>query len=104
MAVDSVYDMIDEIHQLVDKFIARCDVVFPSKLGLDPRSAACLYVTADAIACDLRDDGNLQYYGGFDQIDDLIDTRMVVGEYAIYLRTDDNRIDGILENYKGKSQ
>lgn len=98
---DTIYDLIDEIHQMTDKFIARCDVVDPTQLGLDARSASKLYVTRDAIMCMGSDRYSLEYYGGFEYIGR--DHMMDLGEYLIYFRTDDNRIDGILERFYGSS-
>ena len=95
--MQNVYSLIDEVHALTDNFIYQCDVVTPAQLGLDVRCASYLYITKDMIACKISDHGNLQYYGGFDQID--TDDTVALGEYVFYLRTDENRIDGILESY-----
>ena len=98
---DTIYVLIDEMHQMIDDFIAKCDVAVPADIGLDPRSACRLYLTRDAIACMGSDRYSLEYYGGFEYIDR--DQVMDLGEYVVYLRTDDNRVDGILERYYGGS-
>lgn len=92
-------DFINDMDRKVSNYvILQFNEVQAEDLRLDRRSAYRLYVYpgGDCIAVPKRDDRNLQYYGGFEYVDD--DARKEMGEWVFYF-SDDERVREHLDYY-----
>lgn len=86
-------------HVLSEFTPARAD-----QLGLDIRAGYTLYVSDDAIAVEKRNDRTLQYYGGFEYVDE--ECRTEAGEYVFYFNEDERVADCLdaYEEYKADTE
>lgn len=92
----NVYALIDEVNELAERFIKGLDEVRSKDLGLDPRAGGRLYISEDVIVVSKHSDRSLQYYGGFEYVDQ--EYRSEVGDYVFYT-ADDDRVRNHIERY-----
>ena len=90
-----LFDLVDEVTELTDNFVATMGKVPAVKLGLDNRCGS-LFISPDCIAVYKANDRSLQYYGGFEYVD--TEYRHEMGEFVFY-SSEDNRVSGHLEKY-----
>lgn len=86
--MNSTYDFLAEINDSVERFVSTLERTNAKALGLDPRSGYDLYVSEDTIVVDKSNDSKLQYYGGFEYVDNTY--RNEVGNYVFYVVGEDN--------------
>ena len=89
-----MYELIENINGQIQAKIYEMKAVKAAALGLDFRAGFKLFVGDNCIAVSKRNDGVLQYYGGFEYIDE--DCRTELGEYVIYFDEAD-RVRNCLE-------
>ena len=71
-------------------------------LGLDPRSCyGTIYTSDEGIAVEKHHESNLQYYGGFEYVDE--DSRYELGGYVFY-SADSNRVRQCIERLTEKTE
>ena len=91
-----LYDLMNEINTKVDRLINdEFREVSPQELGLDPRAGYHLFINEEYIAVDNGNRRSLDYYGGFEYVDEEHVT--VLGEYIFY-SADCERIQRHLDN------
>ena len=90
-----LFDLIDNVTELTDNFVAKMGKVNPKQLGLDNRCGK-LFVSPDCIGVYKSNDRALQYYGGFEYVDS--EYRHEMGDYVFY-SAEDNRVRDHLEQY-----
>jgi hypothetical protein len=95
-----LFELIDEVTELTDAFVGNMVNVKPERLGLDGRCGS-LFVSPDCIAVYKGNDRSLQYYGGFEYINDM--HRHEMGDYVFYSR-EATRVDEALETYLNKEE
>ncbi len=94
---DSAYDMIDAISQVVERNVREnFEMVSADKLGLDIRAGYKLFVNEDAIVVTKTSDRSLQYYGGFEYVDESC--RQELGDFVFYM-ADDDRVREHIEHF-----
>ena len=91
-----ILDVVNEANDQMVRALNEMEYVEPELLGLDRRAAYRLWVNEDCIVVDKRNNGALQYYGGFEYVDR--DYRIEMGDYVIYL-SDDERVQGHIDTY-----
>lgn len=91
---DNVFAMIDEVSRTVDTFVESMRKVKAEDLGLDNRAGYSLYVNDDCIAVRGYKDRSLQYYGGFEYVDEQ--DRKEVGDWVFYM-ADSSRVADCLD-------
>ncbi len=98
-----MYELIDEASALVDAFIeeAGMEEINAGACGLDPRAAHRLYISGEGIIVSTAHDRTLQYYGGFEYIDD--DYRHKIGAYVLYM-PDSDRVQDCIEWFNDKDR
>ena len=85
--------MNDMVEQLIDD---KFRMVKPKEVGLDTRSSYQLFINEDYIAIRKSDRRSLDYYGGFEYVDEEYVT--VLGDYIFY-SADDERVQGHLDEF-----
>lgn len=85
--------MNDMVEQLIDD---KFQMVKPKEVGLDTRSSYQLFINEDYIAIRKSDRRSLDYYGGFEYVDEEHVT--VLGDYIFY-SADDERVQGHLDEF-----
>lgn len=95
----SILDVIDELNYKLECAINDLPKVRADKIGLDSRAGA-VYVDVDndLIITGHHNVRSLEYYGGFEYIDD--EATMSVGEFKIYGIEQNDRVEDALEFYK----
>ncbi len=93
-----VLGMLEEVRDMTDAYASTMTNVAAPELGLDSRCGYVL-VNDECIAVSRLQDATLQYYGGFEYVDD--DWRVTLGDYVFYLANDD-RVKGHIERWKQK--
>ena len=92
-----LYDLIEKIEIVVDDYVfenmKECD---PKDLGLDSRCGGPVFVNEDGIAVPKGARKYIEYYGGFEYIDNEYVEE--VGPYVFYLAEDD-RVADHLDTY-----
>lgn len=83
------YELESVVQESVSVFINCAEEIKPEVAGLDKRAGYKLFITEDVIACRVNDDKALQYYGGFEYVEQ--DYRSVMGGYVFY-SVDDERV------------
>ena len=92
-----LYELMNEINDKVDQLIdEEFRSVKPEEVGLDTRSAYQLFINEDFIAVRKSGRRTLDYYGGFEYVDEEHVT--VLGEYVFY-SADDERIQDHLDEF-----
>jgi hypothetical protein len=95
--MSAVYELMNEISRKVEHLIDedfRC--VKPEAVGLDSRSAYELYINEDFIAVSVGGRRTLDYYGGFEYVDE--ENVTVLGGYVFY-SADDERVQDHLDEF-----
>jgi hypothetical protein len=90
-----LFELIDEVTELTDNFVAKMGKVKPQQLGLDNRCGK-LFITPDCVGVYKGSDRALQYYGGFEYVDS--EYRHEFGDYVFY-SAENNRVRDCLETY-----
>jgi hypothetical protein len=93
-----LFELIDEVTEITDNYVAQMWQVPAKQLGLDHRCGK-LFANADCIAVYKANDRALQYYGGFEYVD--TEFRHEMGEFVFYSAEDD-RVQGHLQDYLNK--
>ena len=92
-----LYKLMNEINAKVEELIdEEFREVTAKEVGLDPRSAYQLLINEDYIAIRKNNRRSLDYYGGFEYVDEEHVT--VLGDYVFY-STDDERVQGHLDEF-----
>ena len=92
---NSIVDMIDEVREMTDNFVAGMRKEPASRLGLDDR-CGMLWVGEDAIVA--YKGSRVEYYGGFEYVKG--DDRAEIGDYVVYFATSErvaNAIECLME-------
>jgi len=90
------YELTSVVAEAVSKFINMAEEIKPAVCGLDKRVGYKLYITEDVIACRINDDKALQYYGGFEYVEQ--DCRSVMANYVFY-SGDDERVQEHIQKW-----
>lgn len=92
-------EFIDNINCKVEAFVRNnTDSITPDNAGLDNR-CGMLYINEDAIIVNKQNDSRLQYYGGFQYVDN--EYRIELGDYILYL-AEDSRVSEHIERFYSK--
>ena len=91
----NLFSLVDDVTELVDNYVATMELVPANRLGLDPRCGKLL-VSPDCIAVEKSSNRALQYYGGFEYINDM--DRYEMGDYVFYSH-EATRVSEALEFY-----
>ena len=90
-----LHDIVYNAQQMVLDYVLKDGrEVSGETLGLDPRALHRGWVTSGALVVASNHDSSLQYYGGFEYVEKS--ARTVVGNYVIYWRDEDERVDGAI--------
>jgi hypothetical protein len=93
----TIENIIYDATQAIRDFLATdaAKEVNGEQLGLDPNRALWRgWVTSEALIIEAQHDNRLRYYGGFEYVD--ASARQQVGDYVIYMREQDERVDGAI--------
>jgi len=93
-------DVLNQIETIVEAFIEELEEVKAEDVGLDKR--ACydnLLISHDGIAVSKSQDGNLQYYGGFEYVDK--EFRHELGTYVFY-EVGDSRVKSCVDRWSNE--
>lgn len=94
----TIEDFIAEQARELELFVAKhFTKVRADALGLDPRAGYCLYVNEDAIAVEVSNVMQLDYYGGFEYVSKY--SRKESCGYVFYMR-DDDRVEYAIEKWQ----
>ena len=89
--------LMHEINEKVEELInEEFREVKPKDVGLDVRSGYCLFINEDFIAIRKCDRRPLDYYGGFEYVDE--ENATVLGDYVFY-SADDERVQDHLDEF-----
>jgi len=88
--MNSIINLVDEVREMTDTFVAGMRKEPASRLGLDDR-CGMVWVDKDAIVS--YKGSRLDYYGGFEYVKG--DDRAELGDYVIYFATSDRVADAI---------
>ena len=92
-----LYELMNEINAKVEELInEEFRDVRPKDVGLDSRAAYQLFINEDFIAVRKSGRRSLDYYGGFEYVDEEHVT--VLGEYVFY-SADDERVQDHLDEF-----
>lgn len=92
-----LYELMNEINNKVDALIdEEFRPVKPEEVGLDTRSAYQLFINEDFIAVRKSGKRTLDYYGGFEYVDE--ENVTVLGDYVFY-SADDERVQDHLDEF-----
>jgi hypothetical protein len=94
--MQDILSYIDEVSDNMRRILNDMEYTQPENLGLDRRAGYRLFVSEDCIVVDKANDRSLQYYGGFEYVDQ--DYRVEMGDYVIYL-ADDERVLGHIDTF-----
>ena len=97
--MNSIINLVDEVREMTDNFVAGMRKEPASRLGLDDR-CGMLWVDEDAIVA--YKGSRVEYYGGFEYVKG--DDRAEVGDYVVYFATSSRVSDCIetLMEYDGE--
>ena len=91
-----LYNLMNEINGKVEELIdEEFRLVKPEDIGLESRAGYNLFINEDYIAVSKSNRRSLDYYGGFEYVDEEHVT--VLGDYVFY-SADDERVQGHLDN------
>lgn len=97
----NLYELQSSINEQVKEYVSNLIKVKPEECGLDYRIYGSLYIDLDenAIVVDKKSQKHLNYYGGFEYIDDSAVSYL--GDYVIYRGYDDGseRIQDAIDYY-----
>jgi hypothetical protein len=98
----NLHEVIEDINNITNKLINTMTQSRAEDLGLDPRSCyGTIYTSDEGIAVKMHYDSNLQYYGGFEYVDE--DSRYELGDYVFY-SADSNRVRQCIERLTEKTE
>lgn len=90
-------DFCEQMTEKARQMTAQMSEVQAKELGLDPRAFwGYAFVDETAIVVIKEQDRSLQYYGGFEYVDEAY--RREVGDYVFYL-AEDNRVRRHIERF-----
>jgi hypothetical protein len=89
--INSVFELVDTINEMVEDYVSGMRKVNATKLGLDVRCGDA-FVDEDYIVCYASN--RFDYYGGFEYV--RSDCVQVIGDYKFY-SADDSRIADAIE-------
>ena len=85
----SIESLFEKVESMVDDFLllnAKI-VTNPENLGLDSRSGNLIYISEDFIAVNQSGKNRLNYYGGFEYVEDRY--KFQICEFFFYLSEDE---------------
>ena len=88
--MNSIINLVDEVREMTDNFVAGMRKEPASRLGLDDR-CGMLWVDEDAIVA--YKGSRVEYYGGFEYVKG--DDRAEIGDYVVYFATSERVADAI---------
>lgn len=89
-----VTGMINQVNDIVQETVNNdMTIVKGDAIGIDRRAGYCLYVNEYYIAVETRQRASLDYYGGFEYVDEQCVT--VVGDYVFYSHDDERVAEAI---------
>ena len=88
--MNSIINLVDEVREMTDNFVAGMRSVSANELGLDIR-CGMVWVDEDAIVA--YKGSRIEYYGGFEYIKG--DDRAEIGDYVVYFATSQRVADAI---------
>jgi hypothetical protein len=88
--MNSIINLVDEVREMTDNFVAGMRKEPASRLGLDDR-CGMLWVHEDAIVA--YKGSRVEYYGGFEYVKG--DDRAECGDYVVYFATSQRVADAI---------
>ena len=92
-----LYKLMNEINAKVEELIdEEFREVTPKEIGLDPRAGYNLFINEDYIAVSKGNRRTLDYYGGFEYVDEEHVT--VLGDMVFY-SADDERVQDHLDEF-----
>ena len=92
-----ISEFVDAMNGKVERYVIdEMERTTPEEVGLDRRSADCLYITKDGVAVDKHSDRSLQYYGGFEYVDKFC--RVEMGDYVFYT-AESNRVYECIDRF-----
>jgi hypothetical protein len=92
-----LYKLMNEINGKVEELIdEEFRLVKPEDVGLDSRAGYNLFINEDFIAVSKSNRRSLDYYGGFEYVDEEHVT--VLGDYVFY-SADDGRVQSHLDRF-----
>lgn len=95
--MSAVYELLSEINSRVEELIENeFQEVTPEEVGLDTRAAYRLFINEEFIAVSKGNRRNLDYYGGFEYVDEEHIT--VIGDMVFY-SADDERVQDHLDEF-----
>ena len=99
--MNSIINLVDEVREMTDNFVAGMRKEPASRLGLDDR-CGMLWVDEDAIVA--YKGSRVEYYGGFEYVKG--DDRAEIGDYVVYFATSERVADAIecLMEYDGECE
>jgi hypothetical protein len=95
--MSKLYNLMHEINEKVEDLInEEFREVTPKDVGLDSRAGYRLFINEDYIAVSKGNRRSLDYYGGFEYVDEEHVT--VLGDYVFY-SADDERVQDHLDEF-----
>jgi hypothetical protein len=95
--MSKLYNLMHEINEKVEDLISEeFREVTPKDVGLDSRAGYRLFINEDYIAVSKGNRRSLDYYGGFEYVDEEHVT--VLGDYVFY-SADDERVQDHLDEF-----
>ena len=95
--MSALRELLSEINSKVEGLIdEEFREVTPKEIGLDTRAAYRLFINEDYIAVSKGNRRNLDYYGGFEYVDEEHVT--VLGDMVFY-SSEDERVQGHLDEF-----
>ena len=92
-----IYSIKQVLNEMVEQFMdEELREVTPKEIGLDSRAGYRLFINEDYIAVSKSDRRGLDYYGGFEYVDEEHVT--VLGDYIFY-SADDERVQDHLDEF-----
>ena len=88
--MNSIINLVDEVREMTDNFVAGMRKEPASRLGLDDR-CGMLWVGYNAIVA--YKGSRVEYYGGFEYVKG--DDRAEIGDYVVYFATSERVADAI---------
>lgn len=91
--MENILSIMNDVQEKMERFVNNDMMrVCASELGLDER-CGYVYVNEDCIVVQYNYTRGLEYYGGFEYVDDEYKIRM--GDFIVYMNEDDRVADAI---------
>jgi len=93
----NIETLLDTVNNMMQTKVSNMRKFKPDEIGLDYRCGS-VWVDSECIIISKNNDRSLQYYAGFEYVDN-ISNRVELGEYVVYIDTneDDERISDVIE-------